>query len=1647
MHPTEEIFNMSAPSCPSRETLLQYSIGLLSNQQSDDLAGHLESCPDCQATITTLEDAEDTLIGRLRTPSGSESCLAEPQFQTALAEVIDGKGVRSHLPERPEGCFAQMATDPFSPPVPFSLGEYQILEELGRGGMGRVYKALHTKLDREVAIKVLPRARLEDRQAITRFEREMKAVGRLAHPNIVQAHDAREIDGTPVLIMEFVDGLDLAEIVHRVGPLGDCPDFRVNENGTVPLGIGIANSCELVRRTALALQCAHEHGLVHRDIKLSNIMLTRSGEVKLLDLGLARFYAETSTGEEMTGTGQAMGTADYMAPEQASDSRTVDIRADIYSLGCTLYKLLSGRAPFGGPEYRGTLDKLNAHVHQTPPPIRQLIAEVPEDLSAIIDRMLAKDPADRFATPAEVAKTLEPLCAGANMVDVITRALTATHKAATVGRASDASDQPAATIQTATNPAPLPFPARRRWIPILIVLMLASMATGFTMGIIIRINKDGKETAISVPEGSSASVRPDGDVNVKLPGQEKLAESAPEGTSEDQSAEHSPEVTVVRPEVREVSRYMQYNGRIDAVEQSKGGSLYVGFDVPQHIILQVRRILSEQKNKGETPNEVRVLCGLADEKGLPHSGTVESTEVPIDPKTGTAHWRAALPNPEPGIFMPGMNAFVKLIMGTPYKAHLIPKNAPGGIDKSDSFVYVLDDQNVVHSHTVKFGQWYGSLIAVDEGLTADDRVVVSAANNLKPGMTVKPVESGKTNNVNSVADLRALQGYWRLARVEKGEGADLPWIVGYTNDYKINIEKADHWDFNRSQLVFRQTGKEGGIGWKYTIDPTASPKTIDIGIPGDSSPGSEMRFAALGIYEIDGDQLRICLARYLPSLKTEQRPKTFSIEPDSNDMLFILERIMHPAETKTLPSGKEQETKGTEANNTPPKIRFKYNFALWKDVLKSFTEQAHLSLVMDAPPPGTFNYTDDKEYTINEAIDLLNRVLLSKGYALVRQDRVLTLNTLEKPAQAGKQLTFRAVKITRSDIMTTVSATGTIEPAEVVDVTAQVSGRIVSFGDDPRGATDPEFKGKPIDYNSPVDEGTVLARIDDAIYKLKVDQEKAAVNRAQAELALAKNKYEKSQAQEKAGLLNAADQVPKAIVDAAEAAVEQSKAAMEQALTNLDNTVIKSPVKGAIVARRINVGQNVGPDPKSGSLFLIAKDLKNMQIWASVNEADIGRIKDGMTASFTVDAFPNEKFTGKVVQIRKDAQRIQNAVVYTVILAFDNSDLKLMPYMTANVKFEIDARKDVLLVPNAALRWKPSPEMIDKNSPIKLDKQEGSYATTMHGDITDDKYRSDIQKGLIWVKSPDGGHVFGIFIQFGLTDGALTEISGTDVKEGMEVVVGQDIRKDADHCRFPGKTEKSVFLGGWSVTDADLEHLQGLNQLESLNLSNANVTDAGLECLNWATQLNSLNLTFTKVTDAGLEHIKGLTNLQSLSLHGIGVTDAGVERLKTLTNLRELSLYNTAITDAGLEHLKGLTKLQSLDLGATKITGAGLKHISGLAELQSLNLIWTQLTDAGLDYLEGLSKLQSLNLWSTKVTDTGLVHLKGLTQLQSLELGRSKVTDAGLEHLKGLTQLQSLGLAETKVTDEGVKKLQQALPNCKIEGKNARVDLDSRKKR
>ncbi|MBY0524352.1 MAG: SUMF1/EgtB/PvdO family nonheme iron enzyme [Gemmataceae bacterium] len=284
--------------------------------------------------------------------------------------------------------------------LPRRIGSYELLKLLGAGGMGSVYKARHIHLDKTVALKILSADRVQRTMVRTRFRQEMKAVGRLAHPHIVQAFDA-EVEGVPYLAMELIEGTDLSRLAQALGPLP------------------IADACELARQAALGLQHAHEHGLVHRDIKPSNLMLTREGSVKVLDLGLARLFDESPTEGTMTAAGCFMGTPDYAAPEQMLDSHQVDIRADIYSLGCTLYQLLSGQAPFTGPPYPGLAEKRRAHLTESPRPLRECRPGVPPLLAAVVERMLAKTPAARYQTPAEAAAALQPFCHGSRTTQLL----------------------------------------------------------------------------------------------------------------------------------------------------------------------------------------------------------------------------------------------------------------------------------------------------------------------------------------------------------------------------------------------------------------------------------------------------------------------------------------------------------------------------------------------------------------------------------------------------------------------------------------------------------------------------------------------------------------------------------------------------------------------------------------------------------------------------------------------------------------------------------------------------------------------------------------------------------------------------------------------------------------------------------------------------------------------------------------------------------------------------------------------------------------------------------------------------------------------------------------------------------------------------
>lgn len=397
---------------------------------------------------------------------------------------------------------------------------------------------------------------------------------------------------------------------------------------------------------------------------------------------------------------------------------------------------------------------------------------------------------------------------------------------------------------------------------------------------------------------------------------------------------------------------------------------------------------------------------------------------------------------------------------------------------------------------------------------------------------------------------------------------------------------------------------------------------------------------------------------------------------------------------------------------------------------------------------------------------------------------------------------YRTAPVERRDVRVTISASGTIEPEEIVDVGAQVAGRITAFGHAPGS-------DQPIDYGSVVEPGTILARIDDALFVEEVELAKADLAEAQSQLAEAESGVHQAEAnllrakadvqhqrsrlaqaqrdlrrvedlrrqnavtEQEADTAASLVEQAQALVAVADAAVAQAQAALEaaqtsvsarrasvargeallrKAETNLGYATIKSPIRGVIVDRRVNIGQTVVSNLNAPSLFLIAKDLRQIEVWASVNEADIGAVRVGLPVEFTVDAFPQETFRGTVKQVRLNATMTQSVVTYTVVVSVDNAAGKLLPYLTANLRFLLAERPQVIAVPAAALRWRP------KSAPPA---SAGTAATP--GAAPD--------APAVWVLDAAGPR--RVPVTLGASDGAFVEVLDAALEPGQNLIVGE----------------------------------------------------------------------------------------------------------------------------------------------------------------------------------------------------------------------------------------------------------------------------------
>lgn len=431
-------------ACPTPSELADFALGKLSDSAIGCIADHLALCSPCRIVVESFDDLSDELVAAVRiggagaaggrAPDSEAAELGElarradrigmltlgpPSWPDLVIPTGESPSILSRLEETRALEAAEVHGADSLSGEPRRLGQYLLIERIGQGAMGAVYRARHTSLKRTVAVKILPPARMHDEQAVMRFRREMEAVGQLDHPNIVRATDAGHADGRHFLAMEYIEGLDLHRLAIARGPLS------------------IADACEMIRQAAEGLAHAHAQGLVHRDIKPSNLILDRRGCVKVLDLGLALLADSIDlnlssshrdsdgppvsvSGEQEsvdpsidpTSPSQLLGTREYMPPEQAVSSHAVDARGDVYSLGCTLFRLLAGTVPFPREAYASVLAHLRA-VEKTPPPsLASFRQDAPPLLVAIVAKMLAKRPEDRFASAAEAAKALAPFCTG-----------------------------------------------------------------------------------------------------------------------------------------------------------------------------------------------------------------------------------------------------------------------------------------------------------------------------------------------------------------------------------------------------------------------------------------------------------------------------------------------------------------------------------------------------------------------------------------------------------------------------------------------------------------------------------------------------------------------------------------------------------------------------------------------------------------------------------------------------------------------------------------------------------------------------------------------------------------------------------------------------------------------------------------------------------------------------------------------------------------------------------------------------------------------------------------------------------------------------------------------------------------------------------
>ncbi len=1488
------------------------------------------------------------------------------------------------------------------------LGNYIIQKKIGAGGMGDVYLAKHKRMKRKVALKTLPAKMTQDQSAIRRFEREVEAAAKLSHPNIVAAHDADEANGIHYFVMEYVDGIDLSAVVKKEGVLQ--VDVAVN----------------YILQAATGLEYAHEEGIIHRDIKPANLLLDKKGTIKILDMGLARIEDEAHEipATQLTQDGSVMGTVDYMAPEQAKDTHTADARSDIYSLGCSLYYLLTGESVYRGSTM---VNRIMAHQNDPIPSLTGKHILISQDVDAVFQKMVAKKPEDRFQSMSEVIVAIE------NCIQMKSSSTVATEpsdpelqkflqsqkfaSSPTVVMSADAmaAEIPLTDTQnesltsgflnntlggTVFQPLQKRMQSIGKWGWIIAGTVLASLI--LLAGIILKVDTSAGIIILEIDQPELAGAV------VSVDDQQKITIKAGKGTEP---------IEVVADE------------KTHTLQVTKGGfeTFTKQFTV---------------NAGGKETIKVRLMPLKVAEKKMPSAGTPAKSHSALRFQNRSDH--VALPL----------------------------KHETAGDLTVEAWVTIDENTNQPSTYITNVKEGHGLFLSLASSRGDNQQWGSTILNNgefrLMPSHS--KVEIGKRTNIAVIYKGNVAQIYVNGHKKGKMNFKELdiltdgPFSIGWVSNqnfkgsidevrfsniarYSEDFTPTDHFENDKNTLALYHfdegtgdvlkdasgnghDGKIFGAKWVKVDDElqVAEPATTS-DKPMTDREVAEWVIGMGGWVNTGGKNIT----------KIEQLPT----EPFIINFLDLKgtrvqdEDLKRLAGLKTLPKLNLENTLVSDTG-----------LQYLKDIPLNY-----ISLIGTQITDKGFGY-------LSNMPSLTTLYVGSTAISNSGVEQLKDMKQLEKLSFTNTQID--GVGLGHLKDLKNLKILG-LESTSISDVDLQhLHGLKILIV---LGLSNCKIADSGLAYLKDLKNLKVLSL--DSTPITDVGLKHLSGLKMLQTLELQKTKVTPQ------GIADLQKALPncKILSDFETKPTVSAKGNYEIRIQNGSEYVtlpLKHETAGDLTIEAwVTIDEN---SFRAQSFLTNGSNLKGFHLGTS-------RLSPtGEDTQWTTSVSNHGKYQTLLTDSKVELGKRTNIVVTfkgTIAhiyvnghkkgeLNFKGSEIHTDQFITIGNRFNrpdgIQGSIDEFRISNVVRYTKDfTPENHfenDKNTLALYHFDEGS------GDILKDSSGNGHDGKIVgakWVKVDDELQVVkpATKSEKHMTDREIAEwvvsIGGTLRVNNKEDRISrlEDLPKEpffiisisfsqnenmTDHRLRSIKELKhleGLYIEATPVTNAGMQDLAQLTSLTKLDISSTAVGDEGLQYLAGLEKLTYLSVQATKITDVGLKHLTNLRNLTSLNLNVTMTGDQGLEYIKNLINLTVLN-GGKLTTDEGLKHLSQMKQLQRISFDATRITGSGLVHLPDPEKLVNLNLQGSPVTDENLQNVSKFTNLQVLYLRGTKITDAGLKYLESLKQLKNLTLEETKITDTGLKHLESMKRLESLNLQETKVTPQGIADLQKALPNCKI---------------